>query len=268
MSNQILGVNSNLLLGLTSGNKVNFTGVASGAESIEEAWSQDSSDVAGGRGVIASQPGRFLDLQFTHGCRSNAALDAVMREAFGARLYGTWASQGGASGSPSNLFEAVAQPTLTFGYQSNVVSWTNTLYVDGNPVVEPLSSAIVRPTEAVSSFLTSQCDFYFGTTSQIATLNGALRGDVSLASSTTVVRDRANITAGVDNMTADGIGVGFTVSATLVLTTESRSLLSLSEGIFVVHRRDANYAYGIPCWIQARPLSSPCLLYTSDAADE
>ena len=53
MSNQILGVNSNLLLGHTAGTEISFTGVASGAESIEAGWSQDSSDVAGGRGITA-----------------------------------------------------------------------------------------------------------------------------------------------------------------------------------------------------------------------
>ena len=230
MSNQILGVNSNLLLGVTSGNKVNFTGVASGAEAIEEAWTQDSSDVAGGRGITASQPGRFLDLQFTHGCRSNALLDPVMRAAFGGRLYGTWASQGGASGSPSNVFDAVAEPTLTFGYESDVVSWANTLYVDGNPTIEPLAETVTRPTEATPSYLTSQCDFYFGDTSNVVNLKGALRGDVVLASTTNLVRDRANLTDGVDNMTADGIGVGFTINATLVLTTETRVLQSLTQG--------------------------------------
>ena len=257
MSNQVLGVNSHLVLNHAGEDPVVFTGVASGADSITNPKSLDSADVAGGRGITASQPGRFIDETFTHNCRSNSMLDPVMNRSFGARLEGTWAERGGASGLDAYTFEAVCTPTLTFGFQSNVVSWANTLTLDGASVKGTLASAIVRPTVAQKSYASSMCDFYFGNEDFLVNLRPDLRGDVVLTSSSNIVRDRRDETEGIDGMTADCIGVGFTMGFPLALSEDSDKIQMGVEGIFVVRRRDAEYGYAIPCWVPSEPVTSP-----------
>ena len=256
MSNQILGINTHLLLNHTGESPVSFTGVASGADSITNPKSLDSADVAGGRGITASQPGRFIDQTFAHGCRSNEQLDPVMNRSFGARLECLYAERGGSIGSTTHAFEAVCQPTLTFGFQSNVVSWTNTLTIDGTPVVGTTTSAIPRVTDAVESYKTSECDFYFGNAGLLINFRPELRSDVVLSSTSNIVRDRADITPDIDGMTADCIGVGFSISATFALSENTDKLSVGTRGIFVVRRKDANYGYAIPCWIASEPVTS------------
>ena len=261
MSNQQLGINSHFTAGFTEGAQIPFTGVASGVEAITAGYAQDTAAVAGGRGVTASQLAPWENYDFAFNCRSNAVLDAVMRESFGARWYCTWAPEGRLVGQSGNTFEAVIQPVLTFGWESDVVFWGNTIMVDGVPVAAPLSVEIPRPFDAPKSYLTSQCDFYFGNEDGLVALQtndrASLQSDLVLTSANVLSEVKAKLVAGVNGMARDVIEVGFSVGVTVLIDDETAKLATLREGVFVIRRRDANYGYAIPASLDTRPLESP-----------
>ena len=258
MSTQQLGVNSHLLLGPTPVNKTSFTGYASGADAITAGFSQSAAATAGGRGIGGSQPAPWETYDFGLGCRSNPRHDPILRAAWAARLYGTWAGRGGQTGKPSSEFEAVTTPALTFGYETDIVSWALALAVDGKPARAPLPAALDRPTEAERSYLMSQCEFWFGTNATLlARLTNSLRGDFALGCNATITRDKVRSSTGSNGITADGIKVELTASTTVVLDAETDKLASMVAGILVIHRVDADWGYAIPAWISARPVTSP-----------
>ena len=130
--------------------------------------------------------------------------------------------------------------------------------VDGVPVVSPLSADIVRDVDAMDSYASSQARFYFGSETELVDLTKSIRGDVALSSTSTLQSDRrVRVSAGVNGMVADCIGVAFSTSFPVLVNDETAKLAGTRKGYFVIRRLDAEYGYAVPMILTGRPLESP-----------
>lgn len=130
----VLGKRTKLSLGKAANTLVDFTGMGRGTQNVTRGRSIGSTTIPGGRGVTASQLGKFVTHDFGVTCDSNATHDPVLRDAFGQRLYGQLRELGDGSGKPQSVFECVAQTlTITFDLPSDRVTWSLSTNVDGTP---------------------------------------------------------------------------------------------------------------------------------------
>ena len=133
MSTIPLGAIAKLYGGLSANPTHEFTGTANGTDNITEGFSRDTRRVPGGRGAIATQPGKFVAYDFGFATDSNAGNDAILRRANGQRTY--WRFQPDGASGDTHTFEAVCRTTLTMDHETDACVWTVGLMIDGKPNV-------------------------------------------------------------------------------------------------------------------------------------
>ena len=118
----------------------------------------------------------------------------------------------------------------------------------------------------VASYRTAQCELYVGTSSVKADLIGSLDGALTVTGAVEIDRRRVIAAGGTIGVTADGINCGLTIAANLRYTAESKKLLTLVDGVLILARKDASYAYGLPVVVTAVPITSAAGAIVSIAA--
>ena len=106
------------------------------------------------------------------------------------------------------------------------------------------------------SYRATQADFCVGTSSAKADLIGSLDGPLVLTGTVETDRRRVIGSGGTIGLTADGVNCGFTATASLRYTSESKKLLSMVDAVCVIRRRDADWAYAVPVVVSAVPVTS------------
>ena len=135
MSTVQLGKKAKLRVSRTSdGAKTDITGVAVGAGNLTRAIASTVRQVPGGRGVLASQLGRFDTHDFATSHDSNPAHDPLFRDGNQRRLWCEFDPEGVGSGLPRLTFQAVVTPVWTASLENDACTWAVTWMVDGAPV--------------------------------------------------------------------------------------------------------------------------------------
>lgn len=242
MSNVVIN-QTRLHLGLTSGGKVDF--VASDSYSIER--TRSAAAVPQRRDTV-QQHGNFRTKGYSMSAMSDERHDPVLR-AFPRRFFHTSVRKTGQILAGESVVSALA---LNLGFDSPV-TWSLTTMVDGEEQAAPAPTEFEGIQEAYHE---SQCDYLFGGAAFLANLTSAAQGG-TLTGAYTVAATSRRTGTGVRGMSHDVTQFGLSASLTLLLDAESDKLLDQEEGIMVIRRRDASFAYFVPMIVTAFPVAAP-----------
>jgi len=107
-----------------------------------------------------------------------------------------------------------------------------------------------------ASYRASQCEIIVGTSGSRLDLIDTLDTSLTLTGAVETDRRRTIAAGGTVGVTADGVSCGLTAAGVFRYTAESKKLLELIDVVFVLNRRDANYAYAFPAVVTAVPITS------------
>lgn len=208
------------------------------------------------RGVSASTLNKFQQRGFTASCPSDSVHDPIFRS-MPHRVWFDALDRGAGSGRSVESGQATCQLVLNFPSGANC-SWGITMQVDGDvsSANAPASQAALTYAE---TYQESEIEFYFGGTSFLADLTDAAQGGSLTLNAPPIVTQRRDGT-GVQNTSADvsmkGLQASLSVLFTDEATDEAAKLVTNREGIFVMRRTDASWAYAFPAVVADVPMTA------------
>ena len=130
MSSVVLGGNVLLKVGIRSADTT-ISGVAAGTDQLQLGIGADVTQIPGGRGVLASTVGRFRTFDFSFVTDSNEVTDPLLVASNGKRLR----FEIGPFAGKTYAGSGIANVTRVFNVQSNRITYSVRLAVDGVPTI-------------------------------------------------------------------------------------------------------------------------------------